>query len=52
MSKKGKNSTPAKAQYIHFRVPQSMYDIITIEAENAKLSVSEYCRRMLEDNKT
>ena len=51
MSRPKKDYPPKRSRYIHFRVTDDMYDNIAIEAEKAKLSVSEYCRKLATDHK-
>lgn len=51
MSRPKKDFPPKRSKYIHFRVTNEMYDNIAIEAEKARLSVSEYCRKLATDHK-
>lgn len=48
MARPKKTLTPkVRPQSIHFRVNDDMYDIIVMEANRAKLSISEYCRKIV-----
>ena len=51
MSRPKKDFPPKRTRYIHFRVTDDMYELIADEAEKARMSVSEYCRKLATDHK-
>lgn len=51
MPRPKKDFPPKRTHNIHFRVTQDMYDVIAEESEKAKMSVSEYCRKLATDHK-
>ena len=51
MPRKKKDFPPKRTHNIHFRVTDAMYENINAEAEKARLSVSEYCRKLATDHK-
>lgn len=42
---------PTKQHQIVFRLTEDLYSVIADEAEKAKISVSEYCRKVCTDKK-
>ena len=51
MARRKKTYPPTKEKRIIFRVTDNLYDVIAAEADKAKLSVSEYCRKVCTDKK-
>lgn len=51
MPRKKKDFPPKKEHFIGFRLTDDLYDVISQEAEKARLSVSEYCRKLATDHK-
>ena len=51
MAKKKKTFPPTKDHFIGFRLTEDLYAVIALEADKAKLSVSEYCRKVCVDKK-
>ena len=51
MPRKKKDFPPKKEHFIGFRLTDELYGVISQEAKNAKLSVSEYCRKLATEHK-
>ena len=51
MARPKKTITPIKEKRIMFRVTDELYDVIANEATAAKLTVSEYCRKVCTDKR-
>lgn len=51
MARKKKDIPPRKEHFIGFRLTYDLYEAISKEAEQAKMSVSEYCRHLATDHK-
>ena len=51
MGRPKKSFPPAKQHQIVFRLTEDLYSVIADEADKAKISVSEYCRRVCTDKK-
>lgn len=51
MARPKKTLPPTKEKRIMFRVTEDLYDVISLEASSAKMSVSEYCRKVCTDKK-
>lgn len=51
MGRPKKSFPPAKQHQIVFRLTEDLYSVIADEADKAKISVSEYCRKVCTDKK-
>ena len=51
MARPKKTITPIKEKRIMFRVTDELYDVIANEAASAKMTVSEYCRKVCTDKR-
>ena len=51
MARPKKTITPIKEKRIMFRVTDELYDVIANEATSAKMTVSEYCRKVCTDKR-
>ena len=51
MSRPKKDFPPKKEKFIGFKVTEELYDVISKEAAEARMSVSEYCRKLATDHK-
>lgn len=51
MARPKKTIAPIKEKRIMFRVTDELYDVIANEATSAKMTVSEYCRKICTDKK-
>lgn len=51
MPRPKKEFPPKKEKFIGFKVTEELYDVISKEATEAKMSVSEYCRKLATDHK-
>jgi len=51
MARPKKTITPIKEKRIMFRVTDELYDVIANEATSAKMTVSEYCRKICTDKR-
>lgn len=51
MPRPKKEFPPKKEKFIGFKVTEELYNVISKEAANAKMSVSEYCRNLATDHK-
>lgn len=51
MARKKKTFPPTKEHFIGFRLTEDLYSVIADEADKAKISVSEYCRKVCTDKK-
>lgn len=51
MARPKKTITPTKEKRIMFRVTDELYDVIANEASSAKMTVSEYCRKVCTDKR-
>ena len=51
MARPKKTLTPIKEKRIMFRVTDDLYDVIANEASSARMTVSEYCRKVCTDKR-
>lgn len=51
MARPKKENPPTKERFIHVRVTEDLYDVISKEAAEAHLSVSEYFRKLATDKR-
>lgn len=51
MARPKKTITPIKEKRIMFRVTDELYEVIATEASSAKMTVSEYCRKVCIDKR-
>lgn len=51
MGRPKKTFPPTKQHQIVFRLTEDLYSVIADEADKAKISVSEYCRKVCTDKK-
>ena len=51
MAKSKKTTIPIKERRITFRITDALSNVIANEAESAKMTVSEYCRKICTDKK-